>query len=944
MSVTVNVVGQTAVSVSVAASTGASVSVAASTGASVVASGGIGPAGFITVPGTSTQAFGTFQIAPGDGITVSTADGQFLISSYPSTTVSSLAPVQSVAGRTGTVVLQASDVTAGTFAIGRIPTIGYTALSGVPTAFTPASHTHDASAVASGTLSIARIPTISYTALSNTPATFTPSAHTHSTTDVVAFTAAAAAAAPVQSVAGRSGAISLTTADVGGLAAVASSGSYTSLQSIPANFAPQAHTHSTADITGFTGSFAAGNHTHDATAIASGVLDPARIPVIGYTALSGVPSSFAPAAHTHSLADLTQSSATTGQVAAWNGTAWAAATPSPGGVTSVAGRTGTVTLAQLASSGTASATTFLRGDGAWAAAGSTDAGDLVTGTLAAARLPLATTTVAGAVIIGSGLTISSGVLSATGGGGGGGSGEDSLLRSIFVPPAPTGLTASPGNAQVSLSWTAPAGVIVQAPITDYTVEFKTAAAADWGLFSRAASNATNAVVTGLTNGTSYVFRVSAVNIVGSGTPTAVTGAVTPAAVTPDQFFENVAMLLRMDGSGGTFADSSPRPKDIFANGSATQSAAQSKWGGKSALFGGGGGYLSLANYADLNFSTGAFTIECWVRIASFADALTIYAKCQPGNHSLREMAVQIIDANTLRLYHGQRGSTETIRNFTTPTALTTGAWHHVAFTRDDAFLCRAFVDGVASASTHTDIANLDNSFPAFVGAFVLGGDVYGPFLGNIDSLRITKGIARTITLPTAEFPDFGPMSAPTSLAATSGNAQLALTWTAPSYNGGSAITGYTVEYTPSGGSPQTVSTGGTGTSYTLTGLTNGTTYAVRVAAVNAVGTAYSSFVNSTPNPPSAPTAVRNLIAEEQAWGNYAFWSPPASDGGSPITSYRVVIVGNVNNAGTTTQSASQRNKFIEHGSREIFQITIYAVNAIGESPGVTVSGQTGDNS
>jgi hypothetical protein len=82
-----------------------------------------------------------------------------------------------------------------------------------------------------------------------------------------------------------------------------------------------------------------------------------------------------------------------------------------GPVVSVAGRTGTVTLAQLASSGTASSTTFLRGDGTWSAAGSTDAGDLVTGTLSAARLPLATTTVAGAVIVGSGLTIASGVLS-----------------------------------------------------------------------------------------------------------------------------------------------------------------------------------------------------------------------------------------------------------------------------------------------------------------------------------------------------------------------------------------------------------------------------------------------------------------------------------------------------------------------------------------------------
>ena len=76
-----------------------------------------------------------------------------------------------------------------------------------------------------------------------------------------------------------------------------------------------------------------------------------------------------------------------------------------------------------------------------------------------------------------------------------GSGEDALLRSIFVPPAPTGLTATADNAQVSLSWTAPTGVIAQAPITDYTVQFKTAAAADWGPFSRAASTATTATVT-----------------------------------------------------------------------------------------------------------------------------------------------------------------------------------------------------------------------------------------------------------------------------------------------------------------------------------------------------------------------------------------------------------------------------------------------------------------
>ena len=237
------------------------------TAVGVAVSSGIGPAGFINAPGTSTNAFGTFQLTAGNGITISTSVGQFQVASYSTTAVASFAPVQNVAGRTGNVVLQASDVTAGTFAI-------------------------------------ARIPTISYTALANVPATFSASAHTHSTSDVVSFTAAAAAAAPVQSVAGRSGAVSLAVADVSGLAAVASSGSYTSLANVPASFAPSAHTHSTADITGISSSFAAASHTHDAAAIASGVLELARIPTIGYTALSGVPATFAPQAHTHSTADV----------------------------------------------------------------------------------------------------------------------------------------------------------------------------------------------------------------------------------------------------------------------------------------------------------------------------------------------------------------------------------------------------------------------------------------------------------------------------------------------------------------------------------------------------------------------------------------------------------------------------------------------------------------
>lgn len=60
-------------------------------------------------------------------------------------------------------------------------------------------------------------------------------------------------------------------------------------------------------------------------------------------------------------------------------------------------------------------------------------------------------------------------------------------------------------------------------------------------------------------------------------------------------------------------------------------------------------------------------------------------------------------------------------------------------------------------------------------------------------------------------------------------------WAAPSNNGGSAITGYDVGYTPSGGSETVTATGSTGTSYQISGLTDDTLYSVRVRAENSVG-------------------------------------------------------------------------------------------------------------
>ena len=97
-----------------------------------------------------------------------------------------------------------------------------------------------------------------------------------------------------------------------------------------------------------------------------------------------------------------------------------------------------------------------------------------------------------------------------------------------APGAPTALAADPGNTEVGLSWTAPASD-GGSPITDYLVEYLPSGGA-WSTFTDGVSSATTATVTGLTNGTSYDFRVSAINDAGTGAASG-TATATPAAST-----------------------------------------------------------------------------------------------------------------------------------------------------------------------------------------------------------------------------------------------------------------------------------------------------------------------------------------------------------------------------------------------------------------------------
>src|SRR6185437_7540389 len=82
-----------------------------------------------------------------------------------------------------------------------------------------------------------------------------------------------------------------------------------------------------------------------------------------------------------------------------------------------------------------------------------------------------------------------------------------------------------GDSQVSLSWTAPS--TGGSAITDYVMQFSSNGGSTWLTFSDAVSTATTTTVTGLTNGTAYVFRVAAVNVVGTGAFSAASASETP---------------------------------------------------------------------------------------------------------------------------------------------------------------------------------------------------------------------------------------------------------------------------------------------------------------------------------------------------------------------------------------------------------------------------------
>ncbi|MEN5178665.1 fibronectin type III domain-containing protein [Comamonas testosteroni] len=136
----------------------------------------------------------------------------------------------------------------------------------------------------------------------------------------------------------------------------------------------------------------------------------------------------------------------------------------------------------------------------------------------------------------------------------------------------------------------------------------------------------------------------------------------------------------------------------------------------------------------------------------------------------------------------------------------------------------------------------------------------------------------------------GAPQAPSLTAVQPADSSATLTFSAPSSDGGDPITGYTAVCDPG-----TISQNGTLPSITVAGLSNGATYSCVVLATNALGSTPSNALSVTPRTmPAAPT----ITSADPLNGKASIvFSAPASNGGAPISDYRVSCSGGLTATG-----------------------------------------------
>lgn len=436
---------------------------------------------------------------------------------------------------------------------------------------------------------------------------------------------------------------------------------------------------------------------------------------------------------------------------------------------------------------------------------------------------------------------------------------------VGVPGRPTALVARAGDAQATVSWTAPASN--GSPLTGYTVTPYVAGVAEAAVPVPATS--TSVVVGGLVNGVTYTFEVAATNAVGTS-PSGASGPVTPAGVP-----SSVSSVAAVAGDG-----------------QATVSWAAPSGNG-SALTG--------------------FTVTPHVGATALAPV-----PVAPGSTSV--VVTGLVNGTTYTFAVAAANAVGTGPSGTSGAVTPAGA---PAATVPDAPGSPGATPGLLSATVAWD-APADGGAPltSYVVRTLVGGTEVGSVTvpptstrtvvtGLLDGVTYTFAItaenavgvsaqATTNAVQTATRP--GKVQ---GLVGTPGVGEIVTSWSAPTTTGGLPLTGYRVTLFTAGGPAATVVLDASTLTHTFTGLVAGLSYNVQVVATNAAvdGTpSTTSPIRTTPAPPPAVSGASNDASATVSWS-----TPP---GVLRIDTYTVSAFDGGTLVATTTVTAPQTTAIV----------------------------------
>ena len=418
------------------------------------------------------------------------------------------------------------------------------------------------------------------------------------------------------------------------------------------------------------------------------------------------------------------------------------------------------------------------------------------------------------------------------------------------PDAPTGLSATADDQQLTLNWTAPANDGGEM-ITRYEYEQDGS-----GTWTSTGSTAPTYTARNLTNGQPYTFRVRAVNRIGAGAASAASPSVTPARE-PDA----------PTGLSATADD-----QQVILNWTAPAS---------------NGGATILRYEYELDFS------GTWTSTGSAATNYTVMGLTNGQFYTFRVRAVNRVGAGAAS---GSRSATPTA------TLGAPDAPHSLSATPGNRQVRLNWVQPSGGAAvTHYEYeldlsdtwTSTGSTAPTYTVRNLMNGQSYTFRVRAVNTARQSAASNSQSTTPTATEPD-----APQNLSATRGDQQVTLRWTAPTSDGGEPITRYEYEQDRSG---TWTSTDSTATSYTVRSLTNGQFYTFRVRAVNSIGpSGASNQTTATPAPRPTPPPPTKPDLEVQ--------SPSVNDN-SPVTGATFTLAATVRNAGDGEAAATTLRYF-----------------------------------